>query len=81
MHNNIIASKWRRVAGEVKAACCETTDDELARLEGSVQQLAGSIQERYGKTKEQAEMEVQDFRARNRNLFDLREKLTCCTMP
>lgn len=34
------------------------TDDELAKAEGHADRLAGLIQERYGKTRDEAELEV-----------------------
>jgi uncharacterized protein YjbJ (UPF0337 family) len=36
------------VKGKVKEKWADLTDDDLARLEGSKDQLAGVIQERYG---------------------------------
>jgi len=66
MNNDIIAGKWKQMAGKAKTAWGELTDDELTRTEGNAERLAGLIQERYGKTKEQAEKEVRDFFDRNR---------------
>ena len=43
------------------------TDDELTKAEGRVERLAGLIQERYGKTREQAELEVRRFFDSNRD--------------
>jgi uncharacterized protein YjbJ (UPF0337 family) len=63
MNNDIIAGKWKQLSG--KAAWGELTDDELTRTEGNAERLAGLIQERYGKTKEQAQKEVRDFFDRN----------------
>lgn len=37
------------------------TDDDLARLEGSDEQLAGVIQERYGIAKEEAQRQVKEW--------------------
>jgi len=65
MNNDIIAGKWKQLTGKAKAAWGELTDDELTRTEGNAERLAGLIQERYGKTKEQAEKEVRDFFDRN----------------
>jgi uncharacterized protein YjbJ (UPF0337 family) len=65
MNNDIIAGKWKQLTGKATAAWGELTDDELTRTEGNAERLAGLIQERYGKTKEQAEKEVRDFFDRN----------------
>ena len=46
----------------VKNASSETmTDDELTEAKGNAQYLAGKVQERYGKTKEEAEAEVNSW--------------------
>jgi uncharacterized protein YjbJ (UPF0337 family) len=37
------------------------TDDELTKAEGHADRLAGMIQERYGKTRDEAELEVRRF--------------------
>jgi uncharacterized protein YjbJ (UPF0337 family) len=39
----------------------ELTDDELTKAEGRADKLAGLIQERYGKTREEAVREVNRF--------------------
>ena len=65
MNNDVIAGKWKQLAGRAKAAWGEVTDDELSRSQGNGERLAGLIQERYGKTREQAEKEVRDFFDRN----------------
>ena len=65
MNNDIIAGKWKQLSGKAKAAWGELTDDELTRTEGNAERLAGLIQERYGKTKEEAQKEVRDFFDRN----------------
>lgn len=61
MNNDIIAGKWKQLAGKAKAVWGEISDDELACTEGNAERLAGLVQERYGKTREQAQKEVRDF--------------------
>lgn len=61
MNNDIMSGKWKQLSGKAKAAWGELTDDELTRTEGNSERLVGLIQERYGKTKEQAHKEVQQF--------------------
>ncbi|MEM5326739.1 CsbD family protein [Paraburkholderia sp. JHI2823] len=58
MNNDIAEGKWKQLVGKAKAAWGELTDDELARTEGHADRLAGLIQERYGKTRDEAELEV-----------------------
>lgn len=66
MNNDIVAGKWKQLTGKAKAAWGELTDDELTRIEGNAEKLSGLIQERYGKTKEEAEQEVRAFFDANR---------------
>ena len=55
MNNDIAEGKWKQLVGKAKAAWGELTDDELTKAEGRADRLAGLIQERYGKTREDAE--------------------------
>ncbi|HUH40852.1 MAG TPA: CsbD family protein [Castellaniella sp.] len=66
MNNDIIAGKWKQLTGKAKGMWGEISDDELLRTEGNAERLAGLIQERYGKTKDEANKEVQDFFDQNR---------------
>jgi len=61
MNNDIVAGKWKQLTGKAKAAWGELTDDELTRTEGNTERLVGLVQERYGKTRDQAEKEVREF--------------------
>ena len=45
---------WKQIVGAVKEEFGQITGDELARVEGNVEQLVGLIQAKTGKTKEQA---------------------------
>ena len=58
MNKDIIEGKWEQLKGQAKAKRGDLTDDELAEAKGNAQFLAGKVQERYGKTKEEAEAEV-----------------------
>lgn len=61
MNQDQIAGKWKQLKGEAKIMWARLTDDELDRAEGQADKLAGLIQERYGKTKAEAEAEVRRF--------------------
>lgn len=81
MNNDIIAGKWKQLTGKAKAAWGELTDDELTRTEGNAERLAGLIQERYGKTKEQAEKKSVTSSTAILDPINHQEKLTCCITP
>ena len=49
------------VKGKVKEQWGKLTDDELDRIEGRRDQLAGAIQKRYGIAKDEAERQMKEF--------------------
>ena len=55
---DVVAGKWKQAMGKVKQKWGKLTDDELTRANGRAEELTGLIQERYGKTKAEAEKEV-----------------------
>ena len=59
---DVLAGEWKQVRGVVKQWWGKLTDNDLERINGRVEQLTGIIQERYGYTREQAEMEWKKFR-------------------
>ncbi len=61
MNEDILKGKWKQFRGEVKETWGELTDDDLDRIDGASDKLAGKIQERYGYSKEKAEDEVNRF--------------------
>ena len=61
MNEDTLKGKWKQLKGKAKAAWGDLTDDELTQVEGNAERLAGLVQERYGRTREEAEREVNDF--------------------
>ncbi|AKO95465.1 MAG: CsbD family protein [Marinovum algicola] len=53
-----IEGNWKQFKGQAQAKWGDLTDDELQRAKGNRQEMAGIIQEKYGKTREEAEREV-----------------------
>jgi uncharacterized protein YjbJ (UPF0337 family) len=68
MNQDQAAGKWQQVKGKLKQQWGKLTDDDLMVLEGSRDRLAGTIQERYGIAKEEAERQVREFKERNADL-------------
>ena len=58
MNRDTLKGQWKQIQGDVKKRWGKLTDDELTRIEGDFDKLAGRIQERYGYQREQAEREI-----------------------
>ena len=61
MNNDIFKGKWNQYKGEAKKKWGEFTDDELDQLNGERDIIVGKIQEKYGRSKEEAEKEFDDW--------------------
>jgi uncharacterized protein YjbJ (UPF0337 family) len=53
-----IEGNWKQFAGRVKQKRGKLTDDEIARVNGSRDQLEGIIHARYGYAKEQVKKDI-----------------------
>ena len=49
---------WKR---DMEAKWCHLTDDDWSEIEGSRDKLIAKIQEKYGRSREEARREVDDF--------------------
>lgn len=56
-----LKGKWKQQIGAAKIAWGKLTEDELLRLEGHEQKLAGLVQERYAITRDEADKQVKSF--------------------
>lgn len=56
-----VKGKWKQQVGAAKIAWGKLTEDELLRLEGHEQKLAGLVQERYAITRDEADRQVKSF--------------------
>ena len=61
MNNYILQGKWKQVRGEIQTWWGRLTNDDLDRIEGSIDRLAGILQERYGYTMTEVQREIADF--------------------
>jgi uncharacterized protein YjbJ (UPF0337 family) len=70
MTDHIIEGQWKQLKGEAKRLWGKLTEDDLERAAGNRDKLVGSLQERYGYHKEQAQNEfdrwVEKVRAKHR---------------
>ena len=58
---DILEGQWKRIAGKAREQWGNLTDDDLARVEGRAERLAGLIQEKYGVALEEARRSAHEF--------------------
>jgi uncharacterized protein YjbJ (UPF0337 family) len=61
LNRDTLAGQWKQVKGEVKKKWGQLTDDDMMQIEGNYDKLAGSLQTRYGYTRERVDREINDF--------------------
>ena len=54
-----LEGRWTQLKGEAQRQWGKLTNDDLDVVKGDAKKLAGKIQERYGKSMEEAEREVE----------------------
>lgn len=59
-----IAGGWKELKGKAQAQWGEITDDEWHKAEGKREELVGLVQKKYGRAKDVAEREVDDWMSR-----------------
>jgi len=58
MNTDVLKGKWNQMKGNVRKQWGKLTDDDVEQVQGDAEILQGRIQERYGRTKEEAQREV-----------------------
>ena len=61
MNTDILQGQWKQLKGKLHQKWGELTDDELDRIAGKREELIGLVQEKYGRSREEVEEEVNDF--------------------
>jgi uncharacterized protein YjbJ (UPF0337 family) len=56
-----IEGQWKQFKGQAQQKWGKLTDDDLDLIKGKRQELVGRIQSLYGKQKDEAEREVDDW--------------------
>lgn len=59
--NDILQGKWHQLKGQVRQQWGKLTDDDVAKLNGKTEELAGILQQRYGYAKTQAQTEIDNW--------------------
>jgi uncharacterized protein YjbJ (UPF0337 family) len=65
MNEDTLKGKWKQLEGELRTRWSNLTNDDIGAIEGNFEKLVGAVQERYGKSREEAEREVREWRAEN----------------
>ena len=65
MNTDILEGKWKQLRGEIRETWGELTDDEIEQIAGKRDKLAGTLQEKYGWSREEAERHIDDFLRRH----------------
>jgi Uncharacterized protein conserved in bacteria len=61
MNKDILVGQWKQLKGKVKQQWGRLTDNELDKISGRYDELAGLIQERYGYSRDEAVNELDMF--------------------
>ena len=67
MNSNEIRGKFNELKGNFKQKWGELTDDDWKQVSGQKDKLLGILQQKYGRTKEQAEKEFDEYWNENEN--------------
>jgi uncharacterized protein YjbJ (UPF0337 family) len=61
MNQDILQGKLRAMQGQIKENWGQLTSDDMLRIDGKYDELVGTLQERYGYTRERATAEINAF--------------------
>ncbi|MEX2162173.1 MAG: CsbD family protein [Anaerolineales bacterium] len=63
-NKDVMQGKWHELKGRVRQQWGKITEDDLGQLSGKIEELAGVLQQRYGYSKAQAEIEINKWLAK-----------------
>lgn len=61
MNTDIIKGHWHAIKGKLKQQWGKLTDDEIMKMQGTSEELAGALQKAYGYEKDEAQKEIKKF--------------------
>jgi uncharacterized protein YjbJ (UPF0337 family) len=64
-NNEILAGNWKQFKGNILQYWSKLTDEDLEGAEGGREELVVKLQERYGVSKDEAELQMQAFEDHN----------------
>lgn len=61
MNQFIVKGQWRQFKGEIRRQWGKLTHNHGGQVKGEYEKLAGRIQERYGRTREEAQEQIEEY--------------------
>jgi uncharacterized protein YjbJ (UPF0337 family) len=61
MHRHVLKGQWTQLRGRIRQRWGRFTEDDVALIAGDSDVLTGKIQEYYGRSREQAENDLDDW--------------------
>ncbi len=61
MNQDILKGQWKQLQGRIRQRWGRFSDDDLAQIKGDRDVLMGKIQEYYGRSREQAEKDLEEW--------------------
>lgn len=61
MNQDQFEGKWKQMKGAFRQKWGKFTDDDIEQFAGNRDKIIGAMQERYGKSKEQAQKDFDDW--------------------
>ena len=66
MNQDIIQGKWLQVKGKLHQQWGKLTENDIATMQGSTEELVGKLQAKYGYARDKAQEEIDNFVKKNR---------------
>jgi uncharacterized protein YjbJ (UPF0337 family) len=63
MNTDTLKGQWTQLKGRIRRQWGKLTDDDLDQIQGDAEILAGKLQERYGRSKDQVHQDIERFLA------------------
>jgi len=60
MNKDVFKGQWQQLKGNMKQMWGKLTNDDIEKIDGNYDVLVGKIQERYGRSREEAEKECKE---------------------
>ncbi len=61
LNQDIIQGKWNQLKGRIRQTWGELNENEVEQAKGNVEMFVGTIQSKYGGTKEEIRKKINDF--------------------